>query len=318
MRRLNSVTALFSVSLLGAALALGACESGSSRHDSHDAGGGRAASGPEAAYPRGADGDEIVLYKWSSKHLVRYSMSKHLVTFETRQPQTFQYGFSARSGLYASGDSLAYGFRLLDASGREVHTIFQFDGARGLFPVARSATETIVSVIDYDDAGKIRGSRLARVDGGKLEIITELPASPLGGAILGDQLYFTVAAEGGQKTYDLMTLDRVSGEMVLVRSGLRQAQIYAASGKLLVDGKADDSGLSFPCEYDCATEDTGRWLFSLRPNQDRDLMLEVFSVASGRSVWSTVGDIVDYRLDGEDLTVYLNGEIVSQRLGDLS
>jgi hypothetical protein len=241
-----------------------------------------------------------------------------MVTFETEHPQTFQYGFSARSGLYTSGDSLTYGFRLLDASGQEVRTIFEAKGARGLFPVARTATQIIVSEIDYDDAGRIRGSRLARVNDGELEVIAELPASPLGGAILGDRVYFTVAAEGGQKSYDLLVVDLTSRAMTRVRSGLNQPQVYSASGKLMVDGRLDEAGLSFPCDYECATEDTGKWLFSLHPDQNRDLVLEVFAVASGRSVWSTAGDIVDYRLDGGELTVYLNGRIVSQRLGDLN
>lgn len=316
MRSLKSVTALLSISSLSVALVLSGCASGSSRHAG--AGGKTSGATTDAGYPGGGDGDEVVLYRWSTRHLVRYSTRKRAITFETRYRQMFQYGFSTRSDLYTSGDSLKYGFRLLDTGGDRTRTILDTPGAKGLFPVARRANQTIVSLVDYDGSGRIRRSRLARVAGGALEILAEVPASPLGGAILGDRVYFTAASSDGQKTYDLLAIDSDSKKPSHVRSGLKSPRIYAGNGELIVDGRVDGSNTSFPCDDECAVEDTGRWLFSLHPNQSNDLTLEVFSLESGRSVWSTTGDIVDFRLRAEDLTVYRNGDIIEHRLGAAS
>lgn len=346
---LKMAPALLSVSLVTIALTLGACASGSSRHTNAAEHSGPAGTDP--GYPLAGADDEIVLYRWSTRHLVRYSTRKKAVTFETRSPQTFQYAFSARSGLYTSGDSIAYGFRLLEIDGGQARTVLRADGPKGLFPVARTTTDTVVSVVDYDALGHIRGSRLARVRGGRLDTITELTASPLGGAILGDRLYFTTAAADGRQTYDLLVTDLNMPRPTRVRTGLRSPQIYAGNGRLIVDGRSESigstgatgstgggagasdadggggtggagggggagrEGESFPCQYDCSTEDSGRWLFSLRPDRYRDLVFEVFSLSSGRSVWSTVGDVVDYRMDNGKLTVYLNGEIRTHNLG---
>lgn len=272
---------------------------------------------PDRGYPPAAGVGEVLLYRRSSNHLVAYSIDRKAVVFETKNPQTFQYAFRTPSPLYISGDSASYGFRILRTEGTQVHSDLEIGQRQGVFPLAVVGDDAFVSVVDYDEAGQIARGTLALYGKGGLTPVVDLTVPAVGGAVLGDTFYYTVPAMDASATFDLYSLTPGSSSPKLVRQKLASGKILAAADRLLLDDALEGTGITIPCDYECTVDGSGRFVFSLRPGKDQDLTLSVFDATTGDAVWTVTGDVIDYRHEGEKLTVYLTGRIVSETIGGL-
>jgi hypothetical protein len=93
-------------------------------------------------------------------------------------------------------------------------------------------------------------------------------------------------------------------------------QVFSFQGKILDKDFIGSDAPVKSCDYYCYLDSSSGLMYSLYPDEQQDLSLDVVDVKSGKLRATTSGDIVDFHASKEKATVYMNGRIVELALSE--
>jgi len=268
-------------------------------------------SGAAAAddLPETIGADQTLLFRHASDHLVLFDTTQQTIAVETTRPQLFHYDFPTRENLFTSGDSTDNGFRILRVDGPQITTVLLADSNQGVFPLASDGSTFLFTVVDYTEAdGAIVQSRVARLEGEQLVEYANIDGAVTAGVLLDSTLFYSVF-QPESELYDLLRVDVSDLQAIpeVLDSGLTEGDVYSYQGVLIADDFYSPTGATLNCDYYCYIDEVHGLVLALYPNDSQDLSLDAIDLASGERRWSEAGDLVDFTIDGDQLTIYAVG-----------
>ena len=266
-----------------------------------------ASTSPVQGLPAQAPTHHIFLYRHSTHRVVLYDKGDGTEVKRDQPPQTFQYQFPNGGQLLTSGDSENFGFKLIDRTNESLSTLLELGPREALFPLASSGVNHIFQRVGHDQRGVPTNVLLMSWSGTELTTLTELPASAVRGAILGDRIFVTMPDPDNHSSYLLASTSLGGGELTVERHGLQTPRLATWRGSLVLDDTVPGSTAPLPCDYHCTFREERGDVLSLTPNPQGDLTLTSVNPLTSASRELARGSIIDFGWDDSTTTVYLDG-----------
>lgn len=267
-----------------------------------------APAAPIQGLPGQAPAHHVFLFRHSTNRVILYNMGDGTeVKNGDQPPQTFQYQFPNGGRLLTSGDSEKFGFKLIDRTNESLTTLLELGPREALFPVVSSDVNHIFQRVGHDERGAPTSAVLMSWSGTQLTTLTELPASAVRGAILGDRIFVTMPDPVDDSSYLLARTSLGGGDLAVEQRGLQTPRLATWRGSLVVEDTVPGSAAPLPCDYHCTFREDRGDVLALAPNSQGDLTLTSVNPSTSASRELARGSIIDFTWDDTTTTVYLDG-----------
>lgn len=260
--------------------------------------------------PRVHAAEADYLYDRFNQRLLSYDHAKHSVEEASDEVNYFQYEFNTPSDLYTAGSSVTNGFQVLQLRDRAIDVVLDAAPDQGLFPLATNGDRTFLTRSTYADGAEVR-RELVRLDGATLTAFPQVDGLVSGGALVDDDLFFTVF-DPEKEWYSLAKVPARDPQAVPVpvADGLRSDRLHSYRGALFrSDERSVFSGdRKYACTDLCYFFDGPGLLVRLHTGQDADLVLDIVD-AERSTVVATVSGVVDFEVEGDAVRVFREGDV---------
>lgn len=250
---------------------------------------------------------QVFLYRHAESRITAFDVAENQAHSISMPEQTYQYRFANDTSLFSSGDSEGRQFEIIEITASSARTVVRAPSGTGVFPLASDGRRALFYQVPYSRVGAPLPGTIVELRGDALDVIADGPGLVVAGALIGSDLFMSVAADDGE-TYDIWQLDisRANADPTLVTTDVRSPKIFAHEGQVVIDMIRGDSQHSYPCEYACLVTSRPEVAF-LRPTVDGDLEAGIWESGSERVL--SAGSIIDVAWEEDALVVYLDGRV---------
>lgn len=268
-------------------------------------------------FPKVKSESEILLYDSYMSRIISYD-TKSKKPVEYNDTGNFvQYGFktNTKTNLYTAGHSALSDFSIVELKDNIVDELYVMPKNEGIFPIAIYDDIIVFQHCFYKkDGAEIEEKRTLSIFNKSAGTLTDfLNTSGLisAGAFYQEKLYYTVYNDE-QNNYDLYEIDykNIESIPILVKSGLEFGEIITHGDKLFISDKkyiyTGDKKLNNGIA-NFVDKDTNN-LIQLILQNGGYLSLAITDLDTYER-YINVDNAIDFKIDGNTVTVYCEGEI---------
>ncbi len=252
-----------------------------------------------------------MLYNRFTQRLFSYDLTRKQIESQSDEPNYFQYEFPTASPYMTAGSSATNDFEIIEIDGSEIRDVLTMEKDRGIFPLATNGEDIFFTESRYAADGAELSRTLVRLDAGSLVRYPEATGLITSGVLLDGTLYYTRARADGQR-FDLFSLPAADSDATpdKVRSDLTNGALYEHDGRLVFSSPRgiELGNGDLDCRDLCYFDDAHSKLLHLHVDSENALALDIIDLPSGEISASVTG-VLDFREDGDRLTVYRSGSI---------
>lgn len=273
-------------------------------------------------FPKVKSEGEILLYDSYKSRIITYDTNTKKSGEYNDTGNFVQYGFktNTKTNLYTAGHSFLNDFSIVELKDNIISEVYKMPKNEGIFPVAIDGDNIIFQHCFYRKNGaEIEEKRTLSIldkSAGTLTDFINVSGLSGGGVFYQDKLYYTVY-NGELEVYDLYEIDykNIESTPVLVKSELKSGEIIASDDKFFISDRkyiySNDhkfnKGIS-----NFVDKDTNN-LMQLILQNGGYLSLVITDLDTNKR-YITVDNAVDFRINGNTVTVYCEGEIKTVEL----